>query len=75
MGVFISCLLAIFDRFKLAFRYAVAILVFAVCDIVINYALAGYFNTGNILRFIAGVLLGVLIVKMFSCLFKIQKEK
>jgi uncharacterized membrane protein len=70
IGVFICGLVDIFDRLKMSFKWFIALFVISVIDIYINYGLAERHNTGNVTRFVIGLIMGLLFVSIISYLFK-----
>lgn len=70
LGVFIFGLIDIFDRLKISLKVFMVLLIVSITDIFINYGLSEKHNTGNVTRFIIGIIMGLLFVYVISYLFK-----
>ena len=72
----IASIFAIFNKLKLN-RIAIIILILiSAIDIYINYGMGiRVHNTGNITRFIVGIIMGLLITVGINGIFNIKKEK
>ena len=70
LGVFIFGFIDIFDRLRVSLKTFVTLLIISIIDIVINYGLQERHNTGNVTRFIVGIIMGLLFVSVISYLFK-----
>ena len=75
IGVFITGFVAIFDKLHMNLKTFIILLLITIIDIVINYGLGIRHNTGNITRFIIGLIMGLLFVVFISHLFKRQWRK
>ena len=75
IGVFIAGFVDIFDKLKINLKTFIILLLISVIDIVINYGLGERHNTGNITRFVVGLIMGLLFVVFISHLFKRQWRK
>ena len=70
IGVFIFGILDLFDKLKVNFKTFIILLLITIIDIIINYGLVMRHNTGNITRFIVGLIMGLLFITAISYLFK-----
>ena len=76
IGVFITGLIDIFDKLNINLKTFIILLLITVIDIVINYGFGiRHFNTGNITRFIVGLIMGLLFIVFISHLFRRQWRK
>lgn len=66
LGVIISTVLALFNKLNFSKKVFFILLTICVIDIIINYGLGLRLNTGNITRFIIGIIMGILFTK-FLC--------
>jgi len=68
-GVVISGIVAIFDKLKINLKWFIGLALLCAVDIYINYGLGiRVHNTGNITRFIVGVVMGLLFVVILQVL-------
>ena len=72
----IASIFAIFNKLKIN-KYLIIILVLiSAIDLYINYGMGiRVHNTGNITRFIVGIIMGLLITLGINGIFKYKKEK
>ena len=76
IGVFITGLIDIFDKLHINLKIFIILFLITVIDIVINYGFGiRHLNTGNITRFIIGLIMGLLFIVFISHLFKRQWRK
>ncbi|MCM1266110.1 MAG: DUF2085 domain-containing protein [Candidatus Gastranaerophilales bacterium] len=76
LGVVVSGVVAIFDRLKLSLKIFLFLLVLTSIDILINYGFGiRTYNTGNITRFIAGIMMGLLFVATLQYLIERMEKK
>lgn len=68
----IASIFAIFRCLNINLKVFIFITIFAFGDIYINYGAGILRNTGNITRFIAGVSLGIVIVRILDYLFEMK---
>jgi len=66
LGVTISSVIALFDKLIIKRRWIVILSAVTIIDIFINYGLGVRLNTGNITRFIVGLIMGLLFT-VFLC--------
>lgn len=76
IGVFISGIIDIFDKLHITLKTFVILFLATVVDIVVNYGFGiRHYNTGNITRFIIGLIMGLLFIVILSHLFRRQWRK
>ena len=73
-GVAITGIIAVFNILKMSLRNFIIILVLCIIDIIINYGLGIMVNTGNITRFIIGILMGILFVTVLDYVLKLKRR-
>jgi len=71
----VSSILAIYNRLNISYKTVVVLLILSAIDIYINYGMGKLNNTGNITRFIAGILLGIVIVKGVDTLLRMKGNR
>jgi len=76
LATMIASIFAIFNKLKIN-KYLIIILVLiSAIDLYINYGMGiRTHNTGNIVRFIVGIIMGLLITLGINGIFKYKKEK
>lgn len=74
-GVFITGSTAMLDKFKISLKCFLVLLLISIIDIFINYGLKIRHNTGNITRFIIGLIMGLLFIAFINYLFERQWRK
>ena len=76
LATMIASIFAIFNKLKIN-KYLIIILVLiSAIDLYINYGIGiRTHNTGNITRFIVGIIMGLLITLGVNGIFKYKKEK
>ena len=76
LATMIASIFAIFNKLKIN-KYLIIILVLiSAIDLYINYGMGiRTHNTGNIVRFIVGIIMGLLITLGINRIFKYKKEK
>lgn len=76
LATMVASIFAIFNKLKIN-KYLIIILVLiSVIDLYINYGMGiRTHNTGNIVRFIVGIIMGLLITLGINGIFKYKKEK
>ena len=62
LGVMLTSIFTLFKHFKIKFFLLTSIIIFILTDIILNFIFK--FNTGNILRFIAGFGMGYLFIQV-----------
>lgn len=73
LGVIISTIFAFFNKLNLNLKLVIILIIISIIDIVINYVLK--VNTGNITRFIIGIIMGFLFTVVLCYAMKFIKEK
>ena len=68
IGVFSAGIADLFDKLNVRYRVFIILLLISVIDITLNFCIK--FNTGNIIRFIVGIIMGLLFVVVISHLLK-----
>lgn len=72
----ITSIVAIFNKLKLNKITIIILILISAIDIYINYGMGiRVHNTGNIIRFIVGIIMGLLITVCINGIFNIKKEK
>lgn len=71
----VSCILSLYNRLNISYKTVVLLLILSAIDIYINYGMGKLNNTGNITRFIAGILLGIVIVKGLDTLLRTKGKR
>lgn len=71
IGVCITSIVAIFCRFNMKFKTLLLLVVICMADICINCIFST--NTGNYTRFIIGILMGIIFVRLLYYIFEIKK--
>lgn len=71
-GVVIFSLFSLFRQFKFSRILFVVMCLICLTDITINFVLN--INTGNILRYVVGLIMGILFVAIINSLFSIKKR-
>lgn len=75
-GVYLGCAassaLAVFNRFKINLKMFILFAFLSILDVFINYGLGKRLNTGNVTRFIAGILFGIVIVAILNYLINMK---
>ncbi len=74
LGVIVSSIVALFNKLKINLK--AFIILFAICliDIVINYGLGMRLNTGNITRFVIGIIMGILFITGLDYILKWKRR-
>ncbi len=75
IGVCISGIFELFDKLKINFKTFIFLFSISIIDIFINYGLKERHNTGNLTRFIIGLIMGLLFIVVVSHLFNRQWRK
>ena len=75
VGVFITGFMDIFDKLHINLKTYIILLLITIIDITINYGLGVRHNTGNITRFIIGLIMGLLFTVFISYLLRKQWRK
>ncbi len=75
LGVIITSVLAFFNKLKINLNIFLLIFVLCIIDIIINYVTGPRMNTGNITRFIMGLLMGLLFITGLDYVLNFKKEK
>lgn len=73
LGVVCSTLLALFEKFKMDIKLFVILFLIAIVDITSNFVFN--YNTGNIIRFTIGIIMGFLFTTITCYMFNYKKEK
>lgn len=73
IGVAISSFVALVKIYKISFIKFALLLTIALADIICNYAFK--LNTGNFIRFLAGIALGVSFITSICYVYKLKKER
>lgn len=71
----VSSVLAVYNRLNISRRTLLTMFIISAIDIYINYGMGKLNNTGNITRFIAGILLGIVIVKGLDTLLRMKGKR
>ncbi len=71
-GVVISSITVLFNKFKLGFKVFSLLLFLIIIDIILNFIVQ--INTGNIIRFTVGIIMGFLFISTLSYLLDYKKE-
>ncbi len=71
LGCAVSCFLELFNKLNINKNVIIALIIFSFGDVLINFIIKG-FNSGNFVRFFAGICLGIVIVKIISYLFNLK---
>ena len=74
LGVIISGITVLFNKLRINLKTFIFLLVLCFVDIIINYGLGTIHNTGNITRFIVGVLMGILFITGLDYLLKLKRR-
>ncbi len=74
IGVAITSVLALINKFSIGEKAIIIIAILAFADIFINYGMGKLQNTGNVTRFIAGILLAIVITKVFDYILKTERK-
>lgn len=74
LGVIISGIVALFDKLKISRKLFIIIFMLCFIDIIINCGLGKAVNTGNITRFIIGILMGTLFITGLDCILKFKRR-
>lgn len=76
IGVFITGFIDIFDKLHIDFKTFIILFLITVIDIIVNYGFGiRHYNTGNTIRFIIGLIMGLLFIVSISHLFEMQWRK
>ena len=75
IGVFVASIINIFDKLNVNLKTFIILLIVVTIDITINYGLGVKHNTGNITRFIIGLIMGLLFVVAICHLFNRKWRK
>lgn len=70
----VSAVLAFYNRLNISRRAFLIMFIISLADIFINYGMGKHNNTGNITRFIIGILMGILIVSALNHIFKLKRR-
>lgn len=73
LGVAISTLIAILSKLNIHFKVGLFLLIISSIDVILNYIFK--INTGNIPRFIIGIVMGFLFTVILCYIMKFIKEK
>ena len=74
LGVIISGVMAFLGKLRISLKTFVFILLLCLLDIIVNYGLDTRHNTGNITRYIVGVLMGMLFITALDYLLKLKRR-
>lgn len=74
LGVVLSSITALYNRLKMTLKSFIILLVICTTDIIINYGLGLRHNTGNITRFIIGILMGMLFITGLDYILKPKRR-
>ena len=74
LGVTLTGFAALFDRIKINLKLFACFLIFCLVDIITNVAFGHRFNTGNTIRFIAGILMGILFITGLNYILKLRRR-
>lgn len=74
LGVVLSSITALYNRLKMTLKSFIILLVICTTDIIINYGLRLRLNTGNITRFIIGILMGILFITGLDYILKPKRR-
>ncbi|MBR2069451.1 MAG: DUF2085 domain-containing protein [Candidatus Gastranaerophilales bacterium] len=69
-GVIVFGIFELLNKLKISLKTFIILLIITVIDIIINYGLPQRYNTGNITRFVVGMIMGLLFVVILSFLLK-----
>ncbi len=72
-GVFISSIGVLLGKFKLQAKFLVILILFVFIDLLLNFIFN--INTSNFLRFITGILMGVLFIFVLNFIFDKKKKE
>ncbi len=72
IGVVVSSIIALFNKLKLSFKVFSLLLFLIIIDITLNFIV--HINTGNIVRFTVGIIMGFLFISTVSYLLNYKKE-
>ena len=76
IGTCIACAFAIFNKLKINFKTFLILLLIVGIDVLINYGFGiRAHNTGNIIRFLVGIIMGLLIVIILQYLYERNWKK
>lgn len=71
-GVAVSSIIVLFGKIKLNLKTFILLLFLIIIDIAVNFIVQ--INTGNITRFVIGIIMGFLFITVVSYLFDYKKE-
>lgn len=77
-GVFIFGIMEVYNKLHLKPKVYIILLLITIIDLIINYGYRiRHYNTGNITRFIVGLIMGLLFIVCIKSVFniKLRKEK
>lgn len=74
IGTAVSCIFAIFDKLNIAHKIILVMLFLSAIDIFINYGTGTLRNTGNIIRFIVGLFMGILFTTGLNYIFNLKRR-
>lgn len=72
LGVVLSALISLLNKFRLNIKIFVLLFALITLDIIFNVILK--VSTGNIIRFIVGIMIGILFMSVINYLFDYKKE-
>lgn len=73
LGTFFSSIVAFLNKLKLNFKMVIGLFLLTLVDIVLNFIFN--INTGNYIRFLIGLIMGLLFIFILCCLLKFLKER
>lgn len=71
-GAAVSSIIALFNKLKLSFKVFPLLLFLIIVDITLNFIV--HINTGNIIRFTVGIIMGFLFISTVNYLLNSKKE-
>lgn len=75
LGTAISSISAITNKLNITTKVFIFMLIICIIDITINLLFQGQLNTGNITRFVIGILMGIIFVHILNSSFNIIGSK